>query len=808
MKGYVSAVKNGKRGKYGFIIGENRQSYYFDGSRLIGGYTMEDCDYKEEVEFVPDVGDGRFTNASAVDVLLLNPKKRVINEGEVESQTIGAKSIIKYFSPGFAYHMDFDENCKRYFKNDAECKAVEILSKVLYISRINRIQIDQQSSYEYCLAGATKSIKQFVRGRFEFLIVLSYYEPNVWQAKTLLAEREIRKIREISDRQPLPNFYLLISNASTLFDEINRIKGGTNSAVIPFSFEEICKCATKSEMADLLAERFQTYLYENNMLGDTSVIDDDNLLFGDRGDIAAKIVERCQNRTSSGIFGLRRSGKSSVLRATLRRLNKAGIKSLRIESRTLETISTWKLALYDIAKKVREVCLGTEQGATETRKEYEERLKLNSTEEDYERRPSECFVEDVKLYCRNENVFVIAIDEIELITFSSAKSKVWKSLEAYGGFWGALRESNCSLIVSGVNSTINEWNVISYNGEECDNPMYQRIVPCADFAKTYLPTFTDEQTLVMINTLGGYSNIAFTEVYHDINQAFGGQPYAIRQFCSFVYEKVKELRKTNQVYEVPRARLIPLLNEFQNSSAGKELCKVILQNLTSLFQDEYEMLKTLAMSRDKSRIVGEEELYKIDHLQKYGLIDYDPDTGYVSFRLNTIGEYLRNTGKPDPLNMTDREKTKYVNEAVQSIESGLKTFLLRFYSNHPNGDFLCRKVIKEKKIQPNNSGLNPDTCDIRDFFNHSKFKMYLSSLKDIILYHWSFLKKKFNDVGITSSQEFQLYMEQLNAVRKDASHHDAEGVSENTSHAKFSDEAIKKFENAREHLQKFVDSIV
>ena len=72
-------------------------------------------------------------------------------------------------------------------------------------------------------------------------------------------------------------------------------RGGTSSAVIPFSFNEIIECKNKNELAELFVTRFSEYLYENNMLGETTAIDDDNLLFGDRGKIADSIVSRCQS---------------------------------------------------------------------------------------------------------------------------------------------------------------------------------------------------------------------------------------------------------------------------------------------------------------------------------------------------------------------------------------------------------------------------------------------------------------------------------------------------------------------------------
>lgn len=113
------------------------------------------------------------------------------------------------------------------------------------------------------------------------------------------------------------NFYILISNASELRAKVDSIKGEPRASVIPFSFEELLACKNTKELTDCMLNRFGEYYFENNMLGENDAIDDDNLLFGDRGKIADAVVARIHQGSNSGIFGLRRSGKTSVLNAVL-----------------------------------------------------------------------------------------------------------------------------------------------------------------------------------------------------------------------------------------------------------------------------------------------------------------------------------------------------------------------------------------------------------------------------------------------------------------------------------------------------------
>lgn len=818
MTRYINNILIGDSGyEYGFITGDDGNSYYFDERLLDERVKMADCNIRDEVEFeILEPTDGHRYGSAKGAILVKYKSEEEDNKGKSTEEE--KDEIIKYYKPGFAVHMDKKQAYNQFLKeNSGEEEIIDKISRVLYISRIGHHIIDQRSTYQFCLAGATKMLKQFIQGKCEFLVILSHFDSEDWQSKNLIVDRELRKRREISDRRPLVNFYILISNARCLMEEIEKVKGSTSAAVIPFSFNEILECDSKDDLEKLFVERFGQYLYENNMLGETSAIDDDNLLFGDRGKIADLIVNRCENNANSGIFGLRRSGKTSVLNAVLRRLERTDIKYVKVESRSeLENLDSWKIALYDIAKKIRQRTLGIEQQSGESRKEFIEKLKLNSTEEDYLRRPSVCFVEDIKLYCANEKVFVIAIDEIELITFNTAKEGPWKSVAAYCGFWGAMRDCGCSLIMCGVNSTINEINSIYYNGENGDNPMYKRILNCADFSSTYLPTFTDEQTKYMINTLGGFSNIGFSEVYSEINSTFGGQPYAIRQFCSYVFERVKQFRETNKVYEVSKATIENLLLEFQNSAEGISLCEIILQHLT-IYKDEYEMLKGMALSPEKYRKIEGEDIYKIDHLQKYGLINFDYNTTYVSFKIHSIKEYICKKYEKNPMDMTNDERREYVQTCVAECEVKLKTYLCNYYIYNANGESACRNLMKRyinsnstfKPVSINpkaDSVPNPDTCNVRDFFDHKKYIIYFSSIKTIINNNWSTLGQKLQAVGIDKNK-FLVYMDALNAGRTDADHYDAENIIDYPDGWVIDDTVMSNFQNAMTNLNSFFETI-
>ncbi len=430
MKGIVETLKTSEKNslEYGFIRLSSGESIYFDSRSLSSDYQMTDFFEGDSVEF-SSICNNRIGKKYAKGVKIINT-----DNFSDPPKNNNSHRIKDFYTSGYFRSLNRTQMQNEHLKdNSGEYGVLQKLKRILYISHVGHHEMGHKGAiFPFCLIGATEFLKTFIHGKYEFLLIFSHFDDCSWQQNTLKAANFIRKRKEIAERRPLVNFYILISNARNLKIEIDKMKGGTEAAIIPFSFEEILNCNNKRQLEDLFINRFGEYLFENNMLGEENPIEDEQLLFGDRGKIADSIVQRCKEGKHSGIFGLRRSGKSSVLRAVTRRLDYAEIKYIIIEARSaLETIDSWKTALFDIAKRIRIVTTEMIQDDDETRHDFQERLKLSSTESDYEKHPTQCFVEDVKLYTRSCQTFVIAIDEIELITYNTATSAAWQNLDAY-----------------------------------------------------------------------------------------------------------------------------------------------------------------------------------------------------------------------------------------------------------------------------------------------------------------------------------------------------------------------------------------
>ena len=776
----------GSGAKIGSIT-DNKIGYHFnDKSFCNPDYTYEQAEIGDTVRFFP---------------VTLNNSQNQYKANKIELVKQKDSSVFNFFRPGYSLNIDFDKIGMNYLQKTV----LDKLSRLLYVSFGDSHDMGRTGRhiYPFFLFGATENLQKYIRGQKEFLVVFSWFDNEQWQADTLKVHKEIRKRKKVSGR-PLPNFYILISNAKEkdLKEGINAQKGGSDSAVIPFTVNEILSCKDDTSLLQLLLNRFGEYYFANNMLSDGSTIEEDKLLFGDRGKIADSIVQRCIEGKNSGIFGLRRSGKSSVLHAVCRRLESQGIKYVCVEARDLRDNDSWKTSLYNIARDIRKECLGIDEKEWDslTVKEQDERLMLNRSEADYSKAASKCFEDDVRKYTRAEPTFVIALDEIERITYNTTNST-------------ALRNTHCPLIVCGVNATINEKSSIVFNGTKCDNPMYERIHNCSGFSKTYLPTFTNDQTKEMINTLGGYSNIAFDNVYVDINRAFGGQPYAIRQFCSFLYEGVKRLCDTTEPYQVTVPKFRDSLQKFNHSLQGEELIQTILEHVT-IYRDEYNALKRIALSPEKFQCDGLENKRLIDHLVKYGIIDYDSETESITFNMDSVRDYLIRNESKDPMDMNNDERRQYVQKYVADCEKKLKRHVK---SNLLNSSTInldqARRMLytPEEPNKPNRSivklrkehkgKISPYNCNFNDYFDHKVFEMYFSKLKRLIIDHWNVFGAAFDKCSI-NKERFATYMDDLNAGRTDADHYDALDMT-CPDDWEIDNETMFRFKVAAEGMEKF-----
>ena len=250
MQGIIDIINHfDNRSSYGFIQGDDNNRYHFKANNLSDGFDMGELSKDDIVSFTP----GPYAFEGAKYPLALNVKPQ--------------NSSSRPYKPGYSKNLNRDSLKSTLKQGSGEIEVLDKLSQLLYISYANKHDMGHNSIFPFCLVGNTSVLKQFIRGRYEFLLIFSHFRNEDWQQSTLKAAQSIRLRKEISERRPMVNFYLLVSNARNLTEEINKVKGGTSAAVIPFSFSEIRACKDTDSLQELLLSRFEEYYFENNMLG-------------------------------------------------------------------------------------------------------------------------------------------------------------------------------------------------------------------------------------------------------------------------------------------------------------------------------------------------------------------------------------------------------------------------------------------------------------------------------------------------------------------------------------------------------------
>lgn len=185
MKGHINNIFTNRNGnKYGYITGDDGNSYYFDSRFLLGTTLIENIKINDCVQFInvpPQYGkyNGTAKNVMLIDITTSTKQLDILSKSkndaeissdieqkqdieessdlEISSGPVIGKEIIKFFKKGFAHHMDKNLAYRQHFKKGSgEDIVIDKLSQILYISRINHHIIDQSSNYPFCLFGATE----------------------------------------------------------------------------------------------------------------------------------------------------------------------------------------------------------------------------------------------------------------------------------------------------------------------------------------------------------------------------------------------------------------------------------------------------------------------------------------------------------------------------------------------------------------------------------------------------------------------------------------------------------------------------
>jgi hypothetical protein len=483
--------------------------------------------------------------------------------------------------------------------------------------------------------------------------------------------------------------------------------------VVPFTYEELESCDE-----DFIKNRFRKHFYSRDLFGFLSPLKRDLYFFG-RSDLILEHINRHASGEHSGLFGLRKSGKTSIIYAIERRLKSIGSQfvSLDCESPSIHQLR-WNELLYRVV-----VLYHEERGSS---------IKKPDPSKYDEKACADQFAEDMlKIYAsRKPAPTMFIFDEIERISPGTASSLHWRDGDDFIYFWQTLRafyQRNPEVftyMLVGTNPKCVESPTL--NGHE--NPLFKSV------PDSYVPPFDVTKVREMVRKLGRYMGLKFDEqIYAALCDDFGGHPFLIRQFCSELHQKTNAQRP--QVIRKPAYLAVKREVEAKIS----EYLDMILAILKDHFEDEYDLLRMLAaddhagfnqFALDNPRIVK--------HLLGYGLILKDGD--HFAFNIEAIHSYVRTKHKFDRLNLTQDERRTEISLRRNKIEAQLRSVSYKILASR-----VGRAKVKESVLaavpEARRSRLGEYAGE--DILDSARSPLFFLELVELINRNWEFFEHVF-----------------------------------------------------------------
>lgn len=598
-----------------------------------------------------------------------------------------------------------------HFLNEEEANIVDLFSrKYWYVTRVDRVNI-AGSNYNTALIKPTKQISIAFNLYREVVVVFSNYdvfEPRSLDAVDSLNVQELR-LEEIC--------YIIVSKDNDVSRKISTyLKSNQESRVIiPFTYAELLETSDD----EFIPNRLRQLFYQRDLFDIQDALKTDLYFFG-RTDLIHEIVNRHLSSQNQGIFGLRKTGKTSILYGVERVLNKKSSVSQFIDCQTLH-LYDWKEALYFVISKLRETC-NVAKGKIHNQDEYNGGFA------------SELFKDDIySIYRQNGKRSILLIfDEIEHITFETSVTQEWKNGEYFIKFWQVIRSAYQQLrkdnvftyLIAGTNPHCVEQSRI----DKVDNPLFEQFNP------TFIEPFTSEQTSEMVQRLGAYMGLDFPQtICSHLVEDFGGHPLLIRQMCSYLHKNVQEKRP----FTIDKPLYLQTKDGFYKASSGfNKYAEMVLNVLICDYPDEYDMLTFLAIGDVESfQGFAQQDSAYISHLLHYGILRENSKRDGYNFKIEAIGDYLRSKTRYQRLHLTQEEKLAEIGERRNRVEPKLRN-LVRIQLKSGLGLDEATNRIKSALIgdDPSNKEkikrLRSETY--ADFFDSNKVNIYLNTLFKVI----------------------------------------------------------------------------
>lgn len=619
-----------------------------------------------------------------------------------------------------------------------ERKIVEVFKRYWYVTKADTISIGS-SEYKYFLIKAPEAIANQFNLSAELIVILSAYmkiEPRTLDAFDFVKDQlEIGRVENLCG--------ILISADDQVEEFISKHNGGQEIRIIvPFSYNEITQNAGD---AYLIRNKLQKHFYSRDLFAFDDALKTDLFFFG-RNQIVMDIISRHHSGQNTGLFGLRKAGKTSILYDVKRKIPSTKAVAVFISCQDpAMSEGSWVDSIYHIVD-----CIQKEFSDIVTSIPRKEFTELTAT----------ALLQNTinEFYQKKKLTVLLMLDEIEHITYGKAANPQWGAGKESVIFWKAVRSAYQSLsshftyCIVGTNPKCIEYSVI----EGVENPIFNGV------EVLYVPGFDVQQTREMTRKLGRIMGIHFDEpVYTHLTEDYGGHPFLMRHVCSYISKTY-----TTRPVTIERTKYKRCSDDFRRTQGT--YFEMILDVLKRYYQDEYEMLKCLAIGDTETfTYFATEDETMVSHLLGYGLIRKN-ETDY-DFKMDVIKDYILAREKISEKCVSIEDRWKYICENRNKVETNLRKAVKRMLIVSFAGDIeAAREYVMKKIYNDKDSRRKYGGCTYQDLFDPCKCEIYLKSLKILILGRWDEIFK--NHSGGMKQDEFINIMDILNDVGRFDAH--------------------------------------
>ena len=631
-----------------------------------------------------------------------------------------------------------------------EKQIVKKWSELWFITRAGKKEVGN-SEYRYIYAKPTETIEEGTGITKELVVIFSPYKS--FEARTLTAYDEIVEI-DIEQRYE-KLCYALISKDNEIENKLSTyISGQENQIIVPFSYDLFSKNHNDSFF---IRNQLRKYFFARDLFDYSEPLKRDFFFFG-RTDVVSQIIDKHKASQNSGIFGLRKTGKTSIIYDVIRKAKSQDFIAINIDCQDPSFNNRrWYEALYYVSNYIVKEC------------QICEPIDENNFNE---KKASELFEYYIdKAYKETNKTILLLFDEIENISFGKSPTEHWCNGLDFVYFWQCIRsvyQKNSlkfSFCIFGTNPKCVEQATIN----EKDNPIFNMVKP------NYISGFSVPQTREMVRKLGRIMGIRFEEtIYGKMVEDYGGHPFLIKRVCS----KLSQLYPERPV-TIDRLKYIKAKEDFNLENTYFDM---ILNVLTQFYPDEYEMLRFLAIKDEEDfNFFVKEDPSMVKHLIGYGII-YNNEKTY-DFKIDAIRDYIIRLNNAHVKPYTAAEKWKLLCEQRNEIEISLRKMVKNITRTSKKSEYEAKEYVI-KKVFGNNNSLY--SYSYNDLFNKKNREIYLRSLFILIKAEWDYYSDYF--------EKQEVFINHMNILNE-------EGRFD--AHAKVPDDSeIAAVENAVRYLNK------